>query len=100
MSQIIDQEIIDDIAHLARLGLSEDEKKEIAAKLQDVLSHFATLQDIDTKGVATSDDVTGLTNVTREDKAGPERLATTKQLMDRAPDTKKGQIRVKAVFKD
>ena len=96
--QIITPAIINDIARLARLGLSDDERPELVTTLQNVLSHFTKIQAIDTKKVPTSDDVTGLTNITRSDHAHPERLTVTSELLDRAPETKDGHIKVKAVF--
>jgi aspartyl-tRNA(Asn)/glutamyl-tRNA(Gln) amidotransferase subunit C len=40
------------VAHLARLGLTDDERRAAAAQLAGILGHFRALQDVDTQGVA------------------------------------------------
>ncbi len=97
-NQIITLDIIDDIARLARLGLSDSQRSQLVTTLRDVLSHFTNIQDINTKDVPASDDATGLTNITRPDLPQAARLASVKQLMDRVPETKDDHIKVKAVF--
>jgi len=89
---------VERIAKLARLGLTKAEIKQATKDLSDVLGHFSQIQSIDTTDTPTSDDVTGLTNVTREDKPSQDNLCDTQTLLDNAPDTHGGQIKVKSVF--
>lgn len=98
MPEIIDKKTVEEIAVLARLGLTEDEIAEQVPSLNDVLSHFSTIQQINTKDTPASDDVTGLTNVTRPDQALIDPLCPGEILLDQAPATLKRQIKVPAVF--
>lgn len=88
------------IANLSRLGLNPEEVEQAAQDLAGVLNHFSKLQAVDTKGTPTSDDVTGLTNVTRADEAQPDILSSPAELLKRAPDTQDAHIKVKAVFEE
>ena len=51
------------IANLARLELSEKELDKYGKQLSDVLGYIDQLQEVDTKGVEPTAQVTGLTNV-------------------------------------
>lgn len=98
MPQTISPNEVKKVAQLGRLGLTEEEVKRATQQLSGILDHFSEIQKIKTKGVPTSDDVTGLKNVTRDDNAHPEVLCENKELLTRVPETKDGQIKVKAVF--
>lgn len=99
MAEKITTEDVEKIAQLARLGLSSKEIKQSTEDLQNVLASFSEIQNIKTGDVATTDNASGLKNVLREDEAEPERLAKHEELMERVPETKDGQIKVKNVFK-
>lgn len=86
------------IASLARLELSDAEVQQATKDLGNVLANFSKLQSVDTSRTPTSDDVTGLTNITREDTAADDVLCTTKTLLDQAPQTHQGQFKVQAIF--
>lgn len=98
MSGTITPQDVSKIAGLARLGLTADEQTRAAAQISGILEHFSVIQKIDTKGIPTSDDVTGLSNVTRDDNAQAEILCTTDAVLDNAPELKNKQLKVKAVF--
>ena len=99
MSKItISRQEVERIAKLSRLGLTDEEISQAAKDLGGVLGHFSEIQKINTTGVKTSDDVTGLTNVTRDDEATSESLCSAQTLLGNAPDTHQGQVKVKAVF--
>lgn len=91
---------VKNVAQLGRLGLTDDEVGRATQQLSDILGHFSQIQKIKTKGVPTSDDVTGLKNVTREDEAKPEELCFTDALLQAAPESKNNQFKVKAVFEE
>jgi aspartyl-tRNA(Asn)/glutamyl-tRNA(Gln) amidotransferase subunit C len=86
------------VAELARVGLTDTEIIQATKDLSNILSHFATIQDIDTQNVPTSDDITGLKNITRIDEATPETLCSHADLLAAAPDIQSNQIKVKAIF--
>jgi aspartyl-tRNA(Asn)/glutamyl-tRNA(Gln) amidotransferase subunit C len=48
---VIDPHLVQRVAELARLGLSEQELSAASAELQGILAHFEALQAVDTTGV-------------------------------------------------
>lgn len=55
------------LARLARLNLSDDEITEYSDELSAILQYVELLQSVDVEGLKPTNQVTGLTNVTRED---------------------------------
>jgi aspartyl-tRNA(Asn)/glutamyl-tRNA(Gln) amidotransferase subunit C len=55
------------VADLARLELSESEKKSLAVHLSDILVQFGRLQDLNTEGVAPTAHSIPMSNVLRSD---------------------------------
>ena len=58
---------IDKLSQLANLTLTEEEKKTLSAQLEETLSYFKNLEELDTKNVEPTDQVTSLENVTFAD---------------------------------
>jgi aspartyl-tRNA(Asn)/glutamyl-tRNA(Gln) amidotransferase subunit C len=55
------------LARLARLTLSEDEITRYQSELSEILQYVEQLQAVDVSGLEPTSQVTGLTNVMRED---------------------------------
>lgn len=91
---------VDHLATLSRLALQEEEKRDMARKLTDILEHFSEIQKIKTHNVNAANDVTGLTNVARTDELERVRdiLCTPEKLLKAAPETEKGHMKVPGVF--
>ena len=62
---------VDKIAKLAKLTLSEDERKKFASQLSDIISYVEKLSELNTDDVKPLAHVNNLTNVSREDKSRP-----------------------------
>lgn len=56
------------LARLARLALTDDEIDEFRSEMEKVLDYVAMLQDVDVSGLQPTTQVTGLTNVMRDDQ--------------------------------
>ena len=82
------------LARLARLSLSDEEVEEYRAELSDILQYVEQLQEVDVKGIEPTRQVTGLTNVTREDKIKDYGYDPA-DLLKNVPAVKDGQIKVK-----
>lgn len=65
----IDEKKIDELAHLARLEFSVDEKKTIANDLEKILGFCTKLDEVNTDGVEPLIYLSQEQNVLREDKA-------------------------------
>ncbi len=82
------------LAQLARLDLDDDEVEGFRKELSEILQYVEQLSSLDVAGLKPTNQVTGLTNVTREDKErdyGYEPAA----LLKNVPAVKEGQIKVK-----
>jgi len=91
---------ISNIATLARLDLSETEKQMYADQLSVVLEYIGMLNEVDTKGVEETCQVTGLVNVVREDEIMECDSDTRKKIISQFPDKMGDLLKVKAVFVD
>jgi aspartyl-tRNA(Asn)/glutamyl-tRNA(Gln) amidotransferase subunit C len=65
---MITKEEVQHIAGLARIGLSEKEVEKYSKDLSSILDWVEQLKEIDVTGVEPTAHITGLENVTREDK--------------------------------
>lgn len=87
-----------DIAKLANLPLKKEEIEKFEKQLAETLDYVAELEEIDTKNIKPTSQVTGLENVTREDKTSPsfsqdETLSNTKEKHN-------GLFKVKAILEE
>ncbi len=95
----ITPEELDTLAKLAKLELSGDERKALQKDLSAILDFVEQLNELDTRDVPPTSQVTGLQNVVRSDEvnydfAKEDMLATMPETDDA------GHLRVHAVFKD
>jgi aspartyl-tRNA(Asn)/glutamyl-tRNA(Gln) amidotransferase subunit C len=86
------------IAELAHLYIAGDHLDEAAAGLGSILEFGTQLQDIDTSDVQPTSQVTGLTDVLREDVVRPSSVAP-EVLVAAAPSHLDGYFKVKRVMK-
>lgn len=66
MSKLTREDILK-LAQLARLDIAEDELDSYSAELSEILQYVEHLESVDVTGLAPTNQVTGLVNVTRED---------------------------------
>lgn len=85
------------LAQLARLELSEEEVEEYSAELSELLQYVEQLGSVDVEGLEPTQQVTGLTNVTREDEVKNYGYEPT-DLLKNLPDVKDDQIKVKRMI--
>ncbi|HSV97350.1 MAG TPA: Asp-tRNA(Asn)/Glu-tRNA(Gln) amidotransferase subunit GatC [Spirochaetota bacterium] len=64
---IIDEKQIIRVAELARLDLTEQEKKEYSRQLSDILAYVEKINEMDTANVLPTDHIVELNNVFRDD---------------------------------
>jgi aspartyl-tRNA(Asn)/glutamyl-tRNA(Gln) amidotransferase subunit C len=87
---------VEHVAKLARLELSEQEKKQFSEQLDAILKYAEKLNELDTDHVNPTSHVLQLSNVMREDKSRPSWPVA--QVMQNAPDEEDGQFKVPAVL--
>lgn len=91
----------DDVKHTARLAnlqLTNEQTQKLLTSLQSIISYMSKIQNIDTKGVTETSQVTGLENVFREDIVDEKRLLTQKEALSNAKQSHKGFFVVPAIF--
>lgn len=86
------------IAKLAALTIDSNQSLKLKNQLEEILEFVSKLQKIDTKNVKSTSQVTGLTNVLREDEIEATRMFTQEQALSNAPDTYNGYIKVPYVW--
>jgi aspartyl-tRNA(Asn)/glutamyl-tRNA(Gln) amidotransferase subunit C len=90
----ISKEDVIKLAKLSRLKLTEDEIAKYQVELEAILHYVDKLQDADTEGLEPTYQVTGLSNVLRNDEI-MEYGVTTDDLMKNAPDHEQHMFKVK-----
>ncbi len=85
------------LAQLSRLQLTDDELDQFATEITEILAYVEQLQSVDLDAYEPTSQVTGLTNVTRPDQV-KDYGASPKQLLENAPATENGHIKVKRVI--
>lgn len=88
----ISQKEVEEVAKLARLSLTEQEKELFAAQLSEIIEAFRELSEIDTNGVEPMSHALSLVNVLREDEVKASLSRET--LMANAPSVENGFFRV------
>lgn len=86
------------IAKLAALTIDSNQSSKFKNQLEEILEFVSKLQKIDTKDVKPTSQVTGLTNVLREDEIDTTRMFSQEQALSNAPDTYNGFIKVPYVW--
>lgn len=90
----------DDVKKLARLSalsVTDEEVDSLRSELESILSYVEQLDAVDTTGLEPTYQVTGLVNVTREDRE-IEYGVNQDALLKNAPAKQDGQIKVRRVL--
>lgn len=89
-------EVVDHVAFLARLGLTEQERERMREQLSSILDHVERLQEVDTEAILPTAQVITLNNVLRADEAGPS--LPLADVLANAPQSEDGMFKVNAVL--
>ena len=92
----ISQEKVKQVARLARLGLTDNEITTFGEQLSAILGYVEQLSTLNTEMVEPTFQVTGLTNVTREDVV--EKSFSQQEALSNAPEQYNGYFLVKKVL--
>jgi aspartyl-tRNA(Asn)/glutamyl-tRNA(Gln) amidotransferase subunit C len=89
---------VEQVARLARLELSEDEKAQMTAQLDAILGYMETLNALDTSGVEPTTTVIPMVSVMRDDVARPS--LDREDALANAPDREGAYFRVPRIIED
>lgn len=87
---------IEKVARLARLELSEEEKKRFGQQLDQVLTYMEQLNRLDTSGVEPTSHAIPLVNVFREDEVTAS--LPREEILRNAPDQEEGYFKVPRII--
>ena len=90
-----------DVAHVAKLAnlpLTDKEKRKFEKQLSSILNYIEKLNEIDTSNVEPTSQVTGLENVTREDKPSPS--LSQDEVLSNTLSKHNGLFKVKAILEE
>ena len=91
--RIVDAEYV---ATLAKLELSETEKKKCAKELDKTIKYIDQLKEVDTENIPPTSHIIPMENVLREDKVEPS--LSQDEALANAPDKKDGYFKVPKVI--
>jgi aspartyl-tRNA(Asn)/glutamyl-tRNA(Gln) amidotransferase subunit C len=96
MSDLTREDVLK-LARLARLDLTDDEVVEYSQELSEILHYVEQLGGVDVSGLKPTNQVTGLTNVTRDDEIKDYGYAP-EELRKNLPAIQGDQIKVKRMI--
>jgi len=92
------EEEVKHIAKLANLPLTENEVQQHQQQLSNILQYVEKLQELDTDEVEITSQVTGLTNVYRQDEVDEGRMLSQQEALSNTPESHNGYVVVPAVI--
>lgn len=95
---MITKKQVSHVAKLARLGLTKEEKEKFTEELSAILDFVNKLNEVKADKIKPTAQVTGLENVYRQDKGRVKSKQETDKLLELAPETERGYVKVKAVL--
>jgi len=87
---------IEKVARLARLELSEEEKKTFGNQLEQILAYMEQLNRLDTTGVEPTSHAIPMVNVFREDEV--KRSVPREEILEISPDQGDGHFKVPRII--
>lgn len=87
---------IEKVARLARIELTEDEKKTFGKQLEQILSHMEQLNRLDTTGVEPTSHAIPMVNVFREDEV--KQSVLKEEVLGISPDQEEGHFKVPRII--
>lgn len=92
----ISKKDVEHVALLARLGLTEEEKKKFTRQLSQILEHASKISELDTEDVPPTSHVLPVKNVFRSDKSRP--CLSQEKALSNAPKKEKGAFVVPKII--
>ena len=89
---------VEHVAHLARVGITEEDIERFSHQLSDVLDYFERLDRVDIEGVPPTSHTLPLHNVMREDETEPS--YSVEDVLANAPNQEERRFRVRAILEE
>ncbi|WP_283583608.1 Asp-tRNA(Asn)/Glu-tRNA(Gln) amidotransferase subunit GatC [Limosilactobacillus difficilis] len=98
MANQLDEQAVEHVASLAKLEFDKNELSKITGQLGNIMDMFSELQSKDVKDVEPMISPTDMDTVLRDDKAEHISKDERQAILDNAPDTENGLIKVPAII--
>lgn len=95
---MIDKKLVENVARLARLELSDAERTKIQRELSAILDYMALLNEVDVSAVEPFYTNGTLFNITRDDQAAPRDEKATQKIIEQFPQKDDGYLKVKTIL--
>jgi aspartyl/glutamyl-tRNA(Asn/Gln) amidotransferase C subunit len=95
---MISKQQVEHMAKLARIELTENEKKKFQKELSSILDYVKQLNRVDTNKVERIAQITGLENVVRDDESGIKNRELRKKILKNVPSKKGDYIKVPKIL--
>ena len=92
----VNNDTVKHLGILSNIELSDDDLKSLSTDLGKIIDYIGELGELDTTGVEPTYQVTGLTNVWREDEVEPQ--IVREELLKLAPEAANNSIKVPKVL--
>lgn len=96
---MLSKEEVRHISRLARLGLAEKEIGKYQKELSSILDYVEQLKKVDVSRIEPTSHSVKLENIERQDSENRRREARNEKLMELAPETERGYLKVKSILK-
>ena len=93
---MLSSEMLEKLAKMARIEISPSDLERFQKDLSSILGYIDDLKAVDTEGVIELSTVTGLENVTAEDKVSVTEIR--EEILSNAPEIKDGYYKVKSIL--
>ena len=95
---VIERSVVDHVARLARLDLSEEERARMGAELSQILAHADRIQALDLDGVEPTSHAVPVVNALRRDEVKPS--LEQEESLAGAPAVEAGRFRVPHIIEE
>jgi aspartyl-tRNA(Asn)/glutamyl-tRNA(Gln) amidotransferase subunit C len=98
MKKTISEDTVNHISKLARIPVTDREKKELADGFNKTLDVIDNLFKVDVKGIEATHQVTGLENILRDDKVEENKMLTQEQALSNTKNKHNGYFVVDQIL--
>jgi len=99
-STTITPDVVQKVATLANLKVSPEQQKKFSLQLSNVIGYVSNVQALKTDDIPETSQVTGATNVFREDVVEEKRMLTQDEALSNAKKKHNGYFVVPAIFEE
>jgi len=95
---MINRKEVQRVAKLARIGITQKEEEKFSRELSLILDYVEKLKEVDISKTPPTSHSVGIKNITREDSESEKLKMKNEKLLELAPETKNGYLKVKSIL--